>query len=281
MALRGGYLYVANTDSVYRYPFRVGQTSIRSKPEKIVTGIPSKGYRQHWTRNILFTPDGKQFYLTVGSETNKSPEKPPRATILRFNADGSGRTVFATGLRNPVGLGFEPDSGMLWASNIERDYMGDDMVPDFVTSVEQNDFFGWPWFYIGRNLDPALAKMNPPNKSVTVPDVLVSAHAVPLGIAFYQGQQFPDEYRGDLFITMRGSRNRSKMSGYRVGRVRFADGRPISGVEDFITGWSPDTSKREVFGRPVGLAVCPDGSMLIADEAAHKILRVTYEKAPS
>jgi glucose/arabinose dehydrogenase len=276
LALHGEYLYVANTDSVVRFRYRPGQTEAHSPPETIISGIPSRGRSQHWTRNLIFDPTGRKLYLTVGSETNKSPEPPPRATILQFNPDGSGRRTFATGLRNPVGLAFRPGTSELWITCVERDYMGDDLVPDFVTRVRQGDFFGWPWFYIGSHRDPRVPLPKGPKLPVRVPDVLVTAHSIPLGLLFYTGTQFPPEYRGDAFVAMRGSTNRRLMVGYKVVRLRFEGGRLVPGYEDFATGWLPDPRQREVWGRPVGLAQWTDGSLLLTDEAAHKIWRIRY-----
>jgi glucose/arabinose dehydrogenase len=276
MALQNGHLYIANTNSVVRFPYKAGQTKLVN-PQTVVRNIPSRGWRQHWTRNILFTQDGKHFYLTVGSESNKSPEPPPRATIMRYNADGTGARVFASGLRNPVALCFKPGTDELWTTNVERDYMGNDIVPDFVTSVREGDFFGWPWFYIGNKPDPQLAHRNPPkNPNVRVPDVLVNAHSTPLGMVFYEGGMFPQEYSGDAFVAMRGSTNRLPRSGNKIIRIRNRDGKLGPEYEEFITGWVPDATKNGVYGRPVGVAVWTDGSLLVSDEAGHKLWRVTY-----
>jgi len=278
MALQDGFLYVAETDKVVRFPFRVGDDKPTGPGETIVTGIPSRGYRQHWTRNILFEPDGRHFLLTVGSETDKSPEKPPRATVMRFSTDGKERQVWATGIRNPVGLAYRPESDEVWMSAVERDFMGDDLVPEFVTRLQKDDFYGWPWYFSGFHRDPRVplpkAKLPVPRR----PDVLLTAHSVPLGIAFYDGTQFPEEYRGDLFVAMRGSRNRKVMSGYEVVRIRFKDGRAERRYETFVDGWCPDRSRRNVWGRPVGLAVWKDGSLLIADEGAGRVWRVGYQE---
>ncbi|MES2464237.1 MAG: sorbosone dehydrogenase family protein [Armatimonadota bacterium] len=275
LAFHKGWLYVGNTDSVVRFPYRTGQTKATGSPQMIISGIPAMGRKQHWTRNIVFDPDGEHFYLTVGSASNKAVESPPRATITRYRADGSGRQTFATGLRNPVGIGFRPGTNEMWTTCVERDFMGDDLVPDFLTKVRQGDFFGWPWYYIGRHLDPR-APQGAPKGKVAVPDVLFTAHSVPLGMLFYTGSNFPASYQGDAFVAMRGSTNRRISSGFRVVRVPFEKGRPVGGYEDFVTGWLSDPRKHLVYGRPVGLAQWTDGSLLVSDEAGHMIWRVRY-----
>lgn len=277
IALHGNYLYVANTNGVVRFPYRTGQTEASGKPEMVIEGIPSKGYRQHWTRNILFSPNGQKLYLTVGSEDNKDVEPLPRATIREYDADGTDGHTYVDGVRNPVGLAFRPGTNELWGTCIERDYMGDDVVPDFVTRFREGQFYGWPWWYIGKNRDPKVPLKDAPRKPVTVPDILVDAHSVPLNITFYTGTMFPAEYRGDAFVAMRGSTNRRVRSGYKIVRLRFANGRLEPGFEDFIVGWAPDRTKREVYGRPVATTVWTDGSLLIADEAGHTIYRVSYK----
>ncbi|OJU64449.1 MAG: hypothetical protein BGO01_20275 [Armatimonadetes bacterium 55-13] len=277
IALHKGYLYVANTDGVVRFPYKAGQTAATTR-ETVVKGIPGKGYHQHWTRNLAFSPDGNQLFVTVGSETNKNPEKPPRASIQAFDVDGSHQRTLAFGMRNPVGIAFRPGTNEMWATCVERDYMGDDVVPDYVTRVKDGDFFGWPWYYIGKNRDPKTPLKGAPSNPVRVPDVLVDAHSVPLGFLFYQGGMFPSEYRGDAFVAMRGSTNRRVRSGYKVVRIKFENGKLVPGFEDFVVGWAPDRTKRDVYGRPVGLAVWNDGSLLIADEGGHTIYRVSYDK---
>jgi len=276
--IHGGYLYVANTNGIVRFPYRVGQTAASGPPEMVVKGIPGKGYHQHWTRNLIFSPDGRKLYMTVGSEENKDAEPAPRATIQEFNADGTGGHTYVDGTRNPVGLAFRPGTNELWGTCIERDYMGDDVVPDFVTRFRDGQFYGWPWWYIGKNRDPKVPLTGAPRKTVTVPDVLVDAHSVPLNITFYTGSMFPAEYRGDAFVAMRGSTNRRVRSGYKIVRLRFTNGRLEPGFEDFLVGWVPDRTKREVFGRPVATAVWTDGSLLVADESGHTIYRVSYRK---
>ena len=275
IAFHDTHLYVANTNGVVRFAYRNGQTAAGAR-DRIITGIPSKGYSQHWTRNILFSQDGRKLFLTVGSETNKGLEKPPRACIMEYNVDGTGGRVYADGLRNPVGLAFRPGTSELWATCIERDFMGDDVVPDFIARIRDGQFYGWPWWFIGRHRDPKMPLKGAPRKPVSVPDLLFDAHSVPLGLCFYEGAMFPPEYRGDAFIAMRGSTNRRIRSGYKIVRLHFAGGRLDPAFEDFVVGWVPDRTKKEVYGRPVSVKVWTDGSLLIADEIGHRIYRVSH-----
>ncbi len=275
MAIRNGYFYVANTDSVVRFKYRDGQSSLRNA-ETVVKGIPSRGYRQHWTRNLLFDPSGQHFYLTIGSETNKSAEPLPRGAIWRYNTDGSGKTLVASGIRNPVGLALNPSSGALWATCVERDYEGDDVVPDFFTQIKNGQWYGWPYYYVGSHVDPAFRSKPRPKRKADVPDVLFNAHSTPLQFIFYTGSMFPASYRGDALVAMRGSTNRLYKSGYKVVRVHFQNGRPTKGYDDFMWGLVPDPKKREVYGRPVGMGQLPDGSVLVADEGGHCIWRISY-----
>jgi glucose/arabinose dehydrogenase len=282
MAFWGDYFYVANTDSVVRFRYKPGQTRAEGAPEKICT-LPGQGYRrQHWTRNILFRSDGAKMYVTVGSQTNDDVEKDPmRAAISEYNPDGTGHHLFATGMRNPVGLALHPGTGKLWATVPERDGLGDDLPPDYVAEVKEGGFYGWPFAYAGPHEDPRHRGERPDlvQKTIT-PDVLVQAHTAVLGLVFYQGQMFPPEYRGDAFVAMHGSWNRSKRTGYKIVRILVKDGRPVGGYDDFVTGWMLAEDRKEVWGRPVGLLVLGDGSMLITDDGANKIWRVTY-RSPS
>jgi glucose/arabinose dehydrogenase len=276
IAFHGDDLYVANTDSVVRFPYRSGLRRSDAPGEKIVKGIPSRGYRQHWTRNIAFSPDGSRMYLTVGSETDKSPEPTPRGTVLVYDTKDWKRRVFASGLRNPVGLAIRPGTEEVWATCVERDFYGDDLVPDFFARLTDGAFFGWPYYYIGRHPDPFNRKRKAPNTNVKIPETLFTAHSVPLGMCFYTGSQFPEEYRGDAFVAMRGSNNRSRMSGYMIARIDFRDGKPVPGYEHFATGWSQSETSPNVYGRPTGVAVGSDGSLFVADEVGRVIWRITY-----
>ncbi len=280
MAFNGGYFYVANTDSVVRFKYRDGQTAAENDPEKIIT-LTEGGYNQHWTRNILFSPDGKKLYVSIGSSGNVDVEKDERrAAVSEYNPDGTGYRLFASGLRNPIGLAWNPANGELWTAVNERDGLGDDLVPDFVTSLKDGAFYGFPFAYIGRNEEPRRKGENPSavNKTI-VPDILLTAHSAALGIQFYTGKMFPAEYQNDAFVALHGSWNREKLTGYKIIRIHFQNGQPVvKGYEDFLTGWLPGEDSREVWGRPVGLLVAADGSLLIADDGANKIWRVSYGK---
>ena len=278
LAFWNDYLYIGNTDSVVRFRYKPGQTKADGPAEKIAA-LPGRGYREHWTRNILFSADGKKMYVTVGSESNVSVETDEmRAAIMEYNPDGSGKRIIASGTRNPIGLAWLPRTNKLWAAVQERDRMGDDLPPDYVTEIKFGGFYGWPYAYNGPNEDPRRAGERPDLvKKTIVGDVLVQAHSSVLGLVFYDGKMFPKEYRGDAFVALHGSWNRSKRTGYKIIRIRFRDGKPIGGYDDFLTGWMQDENSREVWGRPVGLLVMPDGSMLITDDGANKIWRVTYQ----
>ena len=280
MAFHKDYFYVANTDSVVRFKYKSGQTKAENAPEKVIE-LTEGGYNQHWTRNILFSPDGKKLYVSIGSSGNVDVEKDERrAGISEYNPDGTGYRLYAAGLRNPIGLAWNPKNGELWTAVNERDGLGDDLVPDYVTSVKPNGFYGFPFAYIGQNEEPRRKGENPElvKKSI-VPDVLLTSHSAALGITFYNGKAFPKEYRGDAFVALHGSWNREKLTGYKIIRVRFKNGKLIgNGYEDFVSGWLPTENSNEVWGRPVGLLVNSDGSLLIADDGAKKIWRVSYGK---
>jgi glucose/arabinose dehydrogenase len=189
--------------------------------------------------------------------------------------------VFASGLRNPVGLAFQPATGALWTTCNERDYTGDDLVPDFLTALQPGGFYGWPYYFIGRHRDPRVPSRPDLRSRVIVPDVLFQSHSAPLGLCFYTGRQFPTGYRGDAFVALHGSTNRRLRTGYKVVRVRFdSQGRPLGGYEDFLTGWLADPDKPEIWGRPAGLALDPTGALLIADDGGGKIWRVSYGRNP-
>ena len=275
IVFHGDYVYVANTNSVVRFKYRVGQTEA-GEPETIVPDIPHGGRKNHWTRNLAFSPDGNMLFITVGSKTDNEEDPPPRATILTCDPDGKNLKTFARGLRNPVGVAFRPDSEEMWITCVERDFLGDDLVPDFVTRVDEGDDFGWPQFYIGNHRAPGYQRA--PKRKVRVPDVLVQAHSVPLGLTFGTDTNFPAAYKDDLYVAMRGSTNRKIRSGYMVARIRFENGRRVPGYEEFATGWVPDRKKPLVYGRPVGLATAKDGSLLVTDEAGHRIWRIRYVK---
>ena len=289
------WIYIANTDSVVRFPYHSGDLKAPGKPETIVADLPH-GYA-HSTRDIVFTPDDKRMLVSVGSASNAGEDmgNPPggleawaseqplgaawgseaeRAAVLVFDPDGKNRKIFATGIRNCVGLAIQPQSGAPWCSTNERDGLGDDLVPDYVTSVRENAFYGWPWFYIGNHEDLRLrgARRDLKDK-ITVPDVLLQAHSASLGLTFYQDGNFPAEYHGDAFAAEHGSWNRSKRTGYKIIRIRLKDGKPTGEYEDFVTGFVVNDS--EVWGRPVGVAVAHDGALLISEDGNGSIWRVT------
>jgi glucose/arabinose dehydrogenase len=279
MCLVGETFFVANTDSVVAFPYAEGQTKIEAAGRKILD-LPAGGYNNHWTRNLLASADGKKLYISVGSGSNVAEHGTAhemlRACILETNLDGTGLRVFAGGLRNPVGMAWEPTTRKLWTAVNERDGLGDDLPPDYITSVRDGAFYGWPFAYIGPNEDPRRKGERPDlvAKSV-VPDLPVGAHTASLGLTFYTGTAFPEKYRGGAFIGQRGSWNRSAFTGYRVAFVPFKDGRPAGPPEDFLTGFIANAS--EVHGRPVCVLVAPDGALLVTDDASNRIWRVATE----
>jgi glucose/arabinose dehydrogenase len=281
MAFWKDWFYVANTDSVVRFRYKNGQMKATDSPEKLIE-LTKGGYNQHWTRNIIFSPDGKKLFVSIGSETNVSVEQDARrAAISVYDPDGKNHKIYASGLRNPIGLDWNPQTGELWTAVNERDGLGDDLVPDYVTSVKEGGFYGFPYVYIGKNVDPRRkADVKPEHlEKAVVPDVLLTSHSAALGIVFYDGKMFPKDYRGDAFVALHGSWNRQKLTGYKIIRVKFEDGKLLdNSYEDFVSGWLPDENGSEVWGRPVGLLVNADGSLLICDDGGRKIWRVSYEK---
>jgi glucose/arabinose dehydrogenase len=266
---------VGNTGSVVRFRYRPGQLEAEGPPER-VADLPGHGYRQHWTRNVVVSPDGARVFASVGSATNDSVERDPRRAAIRvFDPDGAHARVFASGLRNAVGMAFEPRTGALWAVVNERDELGDDLPPDYLTVVRDGAFYGWPFAYAGRVEDPRHRGERPDLVArATVPDLALGAHVASLGLVFYTAAQFPGDYRGDALVSLHGSWNRAQRVGYKVVRVRFRDGRPTGEVTDFVAGWLTDDGA--VWGRPVGLAQAADGAVLIADDGGSVIWRVSY-----
>jgi glucose/arabinose dehydrogenase len=275
-------LYVANTDSVVRFPYKDGDLKASAKPETVVPDIPGGGRLRgggHWTRDVVFSLDGKRMFVSVGSRSNVDDNKAEtrRADILAFDPDGQGETIYAWGIRNPVGLAIQPQTGQVWASVNERDALGDHLVPDYITHVEEGGFYGWPWYYIGAHQDPRHEGKHPELKSkVIVPDVLLQSHSASLCMTFYQGESFPETYRTDAFAAEHGSWNRARRTGYKVIRVPMKDGRATGEYEDFLVGFV--TPEGNVWGRPVGVAIARDGALLVTDDGSGTIWRVAYEK---
>jgi glucose/arabinose dehydrogenase len=289
------WIYVANTDSVVRFPYRTGDLKASGPSETVVPSLPAGG---HSTRNIVFTRDDRKMLVSVGSGSNVAEGigAPPggiasfsashplgaawgyeegRAAVLSFDPDGTNQAIYATGIRNCVGLAINPADGLPWCSTNERDGLGDDLVTDYVTSVREGAFYGWPWFYIGANEDPRLRGARPDLKDkVTLPDVLLQAHSASLGLTFYEGTNFPADYRGDAFAAEHGSWNRSQRTGYKVIRIRLKNGVPTGEYEDFVTGFV--VNERDVWGRPVGVAVAHDGALLFSEDGNGTIWRVSH-----
>jgi len=282
LAFLPGWLLVADEEGVWRLPYRAGQLTPEG-PAEPVTPPGAFGERGgHWTRNLALHPDGSRFYVAIGSMGNIAEEPVPRATVQEFRLDGSGQRTLAAGLRNPVGIAFYPGSSDLYVVVNERDGLGDGLVPDYLTRLVDGGFYGWPYAYIGSNPQPGYADRRPDLVAASlVPDLLFQSHTAPIGLVFYDGGQFPEDYRGDAFVALRGSWNAAVPRGYMVVRVPFADGRPQGHYEAFVTGFRLDAEGEpgdaEVWGRPAGLAVAADGSLLIADDTSGSVWRVAYE----
>lgn len=297
MAFHDGFLYVGNNDAVVRFPYASGQLGAGGAPELLVDlpvssdaldtdtaerlGIDvsrTRGFN-HWTRNLIFEPGGGKMYVAVGSATNAMPGTDARrAAINEYDADGSGHRVYAAGLRNPVALAFHPETGALWTAVHERDHLGDELPPDYVTSVADGGFYGWPYAYTGPNPEPILNGARPDLVERTiVPDVLLPAHAAPMGMVFYTGEQFPEAYHNSAFVALHGSINRLTLAGYSLVRIPFENGRPSGPPEDFLTGFiARDDEVKEVWGRPVDVLQSADGSLLVSDDAGGRIFRIRY-----
>jgi len=294
------WVYFANTDSIVRFAYRNGDLSARGRPQALVTDLPTGG---HGTRDIVFSKDGGRMLVSVGSASNVAQQmtrksvsdavaldaarqalgaawddESGRAAVLSFTPEGKDRRVFATGIRNCVGLARQPGTGDIWCSTNERDGLGDNLVPDYVTRVREGAFYGWPWYYIGANEDPRHRGQRPDLAAkVTLPDVLIQPHSASLQMTFYDGLAFPESYRGDAFAAEHGSWNRRLRTGYKVIRVILKDGRPTGEYEDFMTGFVVDDS--EVWGRPVGVTVARDGALLVSEDGNGTVWRVTYAGA--
>jgi glucose/arabinose dehydrogenase len=276
LAFHDGYLYVGNTASLVRYKYANGDLKAQGEPEKLMN-LPAGG---HSTRNVLFNRAGTKMYIAVGSSSNNDAgEDCRRAAILEFNPDGSGFRVYASGIRNPVGLALQPGTDIIWTAMNERDNLGDDLVPDYATSVKDGGFYGWPYSYIGKNYDPRYVGAFPDlvNKAL-VPDVLIPAHSAALGITFYTGNQFPQRYRNGGFVALHGSWNRSVAAGYKVVFFPMTNGKP-GPIEDFLGGFLSSTGANGApivkFGSPVGVTVARDGSLLVSDDASNRIWKIS------
>lgn len=275
------YIYIANTDSVIRFAYKNGDLKANGKAEIIVPDIPAYGELRgggHWTRDIAFSRDDKKMFVSVGSLTNvwenPNDNEKNRATVLQYNPDGTGFRIFASGIRNAVGIAVHPETGELWASVNERDGLGDDLVPDYITRVKDGGFYGWAWYYIGPNQDPRhIGKFPELRDKVIVPDVLLQSHSASLQMLFYTGRMFPAEYKNDAFAALHGSWNRERRTGYKVIRVPQKNGVPTGEYEDFMTGFV--TPEGNVWGRPVGVAVAKDGSMFVSDDGSNTIWRIS------
>ncbi len=304
LAFHGGYLYIGETTQIRRVRYKNGALETSELVETVTPKGSLGDGKGHWTRNIVFAPDGSHFYVAVGSRTNRDAEDPPRASVQRFASDGSDQSTFASGLRNPVGIAFYPDSGDLYVVVNERDGLGDGLVPDYLTHVQEGGFYGWPFAYLGSRPDPKYEGQHLDLVERTIePDILFEAHSAPLGLVFYNSDQFPYEYVGDAFVAFHGSWNASSPTGYKIVRVPFANGRPAGWYENFAVGFRVENRSwldglasaggikdaarwarallfgnelPLVWGRPAGLAIGKDGSLLIADDVS-TIWRIKYE----
>jgi glucose/arabinose dehydrogenase len=277
MAWWQNYLYVGEPTSIKRYKYD-SKTMTAGKGEEIVS-YPGMG-KGHWTRSLAIDPKAQKLYVGVGSGSNVSPGEPKeRAAINRYNMDGSGYETYASGTRNPTGIHFYPGTEVLWASIQERDALGDDLVPDYFTHIQQGGFYGWPFAYFGPNEDPRNKGERPDlvKKTIT-PDVSLGSHVAVIDWTFYTGKMFPQQYQGGAFLAFHGSWNREKRVGQSVAFVPFQNGKPTGGPQNFLTGWMLSPDKREVWGRPTGVFQMQDGSLLVSDDGGNKIWRISYKR---
>jgi glucose/arabinose dehydrogenase len=304
-AARPKWVYVANTNSVVRYPYQDGDVKARGPAQTVVAQLTAEP-GGHWTRDIAFSPDGRRMYVSVGSASNVAEEmekksvvdakafdaahgagaawgpETDRADVLAMDPEGKGRKVYAAGIRNCVALEMQPGTDQPWCAVNERDGLGDNLVPDYVTRVKPGGFYGWPWWYMGNHEDPRRKGERPDLAGQTItPDVPIQAHSAALGLAFYPKGQgaFPAEYAGDAFVALHGSWNRQPRTGYKVVRLKLKDGVPTGAYEDFLTGFVVDA--KSVWGRPVGVVVAPDGALLVSEDGDGSIWRVAYTRAPA
>ncbi len=277
IAFHENFAYVAETNQVVRFPFDPA-TSKRLGGAQHLVDLPGFGYNQHWTRSLAFTSNGTRLYISVGSQSNEAIEPDSRrAAIMAVDADGKNQRIYASGLRNAVGISVNPQTGQLWAAVNERDDIGDDVPSDYFTHVVEGGFYGWPYSYLGQHVDNRVAPRPDLVAKAIVPDLLLGAHVAPLQFVFYEGEQFPPLYRHGAFITEHGSWNRSLRSGYQVVLVPFANGAPSGQPVPFLTGFSADPKEKTVYGRPVGVTVAPDGSLLVSDDGGKLIWRVSTD----
>jgi glucose/arabinose dehydrogenase len=276
IAFRENYVYIGNMNELLRFRYDP-KTSKRLGEKEHLLDLPSGG---HNTRSLAFSADGKQLFIGVGSDSNiDTGEDPRRAAVTICDPDGKNARLYATGLRNPVGLALEPVTGEVWTSVNERDELGDDLPPDYFTSLKDGGFYGWPYSYIGDNVDQRVKPQRPDLVArAIIPDVLLGAHVAPLQFAFYTAKQFPESYRGGAFVAEHGSWNRAKRSGYQVAFVAFKNGKPSADPVPFMTGLVPDPGGQDVNGRPVGVAIAPDGSLLVSDDGAGVVYRISFAK---
>ncbi|WP_179344991.1 PQQ-dependent sugar dehydrogenase [Winogradskyella ursingii] len=275
--------YVANTDGLYKFPYKTGQTSLINSDGKKIVDLPAGGYNNHWTRNIITNNAKDKIYISVGSASNVGEhgmeEEIRRANILEVDLNGENEKIYASGLRNPVGMDWNPVNGELWTAVNERDKLGDNLVPDYVTSVKEGGFYGWPYAYYGPIEDPRLEGEAPELVAKTiVPDVSVGPHTASLGLTFYNHDSFPAKYKNGIFVGQHGSWNRSVLSGYAVKFIPFQNGKPTGEPQDFLTGFMADDSNTDVYGRPVCVAVTPTGDLLVNDDSGNVIWKVSYTK---
>jgi glucose/arabinose dehydrogenase len=272
------YVYVGNTDSVVRFPYKSGDLKATGKAEKIADLPGGRSFGGgHWTRDLLFSKDGKKLYVAVGSRGNvdDSTAEKDRADVLEFNPDGSGKRVFASGLRNPAGLALNPTTNQIWVVVNERDGLGDNLVPDYATHIVDGGFYGWPWYYLGDHQDPRMKPRPDMKRKVIVPDVLFQSHSAPLSITFYTGNKFPKEYSQGAFVAMHGSWNRATLTGYKIVYVPTPNGKATGEYVDFITGFT--VNDNDVWGRPVGINETNDGALVFTDDSSNSLWRVTYQ----
>ena len=284
MLILGNHFYVGNTDALLKFDYKTGDTKLSGRGTSIVS-LPAGKYNRHWARNIISNKKEDKIYIAVGSGTNVAEKglenETRRACILEVNIDGSSEKIYASGLRNPAGMDWAPGTNTLWTAVNERDELGDELVPDYLTSVKDGGFYGWPFAYYGQHEDPRMKNFQRPDlvsKSIT-PDISLGAHTASLGLVFYDKKAFPPKYQNGAFVAQHGSWNRKELAGYKVVFVPFTNGKPSGPPEDFLTGFKVAASTdSEVRGRPVDVALLSDGSMLVTDDVSNSIWRVSRNK---